>query len=124
MYYTAPGHEHVKVLVPRPAFPNVERIPGVRAVPVNPMAPLIRQALDASFGVRDPASLTGALFDMGVRTHVRSRRRLPLPTGEVREITSHAREGGEYFGTVEVGGKTYAWAARMRDGRLVSFKVL
>ena len=95
MYYPAPGHQHVKVLVPRATFPKVARMPAARAVPENPMAPLVRQALEASFGQRDPESLTGALFDMGVRSHVRYRRRLPLPAGHVREVTSHAREGGE-----------------------------
>lgn len=124
MYYPAPGHQHVKVLVPRATFPKVARMPAARAVPENPMAPLVRQALEASFGQRDPGSLTGALFDMGVRSHVRYRRRLPLPAGHVQEVTSHAREGGEFFGTVEVGGRRYAWAARMHAGRLVSFKVL
>lgn len=124
MLYPAPGHQHVKVLVPRATFPQLEKVPGARAVPNNPMAPLVRQALDASFGKRDPDSLTAALFDMGVRSHVRSRRHLPRATGELRVLSSHAREGGECFGTVEVDGKTYAWAAKMRAGRLVSFKVL
>ncbi|MCP1387962.1 hypothetical protein M5J20_07130 [Corynebacterium sp. TA-R-1] len=124
MYYPAPGHQHIKVLVPRATFPDVERLPGVRAVPDNPMAPLVRQALDASFGVRDPESLTGALFDMGVRSHIRARLRQPRPAGEVRVLSCHTRENGEAFGSVAVGERRYAWAAKMRNGRLVSFKVL
>ena len=114
----------MKVLVPRATFPVVERVEGVRAVPVNPLAPLVRQALDATFGNRDPESLTGALFDMGVRSHVRAKQHQPLPRGAVQVVSCHTRDNGEFFGTVSVGGKRYAFAARVSGGRLVSFKVL
>ena len=88
------------------------------------MAPLVRHALDASFGQRDPESLTGAFFDLAVRSHVRSRNRFGEAKGKVTVRTCHARERGEYFGTVEVNGKPYGYAARIRAGRLISFKVL
>lgn len=124
MYYPAPGHQHIKVLVPRATLPNVERIPGVRAVPNNPMAPLVRQALEAAFGLRDPDTLNRSLFSVAVRSHISSRVRLPKAAGAVSVVSCHAREGGEYFGTVSVRGKRYAFAARVKNGKLVSFKVL
>ena len=123
-YYPVPGHTHMKVLVPRATFPKVERVQGVRAVPTDPMAPLVRQALDATFGNRGIASLTGALFDLGVRSHVRAKRHQPLPKGEVRVLSCHTRDNGEVFGSIAVGSKRYGFAARMHGDRLVSFKVL
>ena len=124
MYFPAPGHQHMKVLIPRATRPDVPRIPGARAVPVDPLSPLVRQALDAAFGQRDPATLTGALFDMGVRSHIRARLRTAPPVGKFQIVSCHAREGGEFFGTVSAGDRNYAYAAQIRGGRLVSFKVL
>ncbi|MEH0146474.1 hypothetical protein V6D40_02190 [Corynebacterium sp. Q4381] len=124
MYYQAPGHQHVKVVVPRAHRPDIPHARAAHALPPSPMAPLVRQALDASFGQRDPESLTGALFDLAVRSHVRSRYRFSDAKGKVTVTSCHARERGEYFGTVEVGGKPYGYAARIRAGRLISFKVL
>ena len=43
----------------------------------------------------------------------------------VRVVTCHAREGGEYFGTVDTGaGRRLAYAAKVDGAKLVSFKVL
>ena len=124
MYSPAPGHQHIKVLIPRPTRPDIQATPSVRAVPNNPLSPLVRQAIEAAFGHRNPESLTAALFDMGVRSHLRARQRAPRPAGKVKVLSCHAREGGEFFGTVAVGPRRYAWVARIADGRLVSFKVL
>ena len=124
MYYQAPGHQHVKVVVPRARRPDIPHARAAHPLPPSPMAPLVRHALDASFGQRDPESLTGAFFDLAVRSHVRSRNRFGEAKGKVTVRTCHARERGEYFGTVEVNGKPYGYAARIRAGRLISFKVL
>lgn len=124
MYFPAPGYQHMKVLVPRATLPDVPRIPGVRAVPVDPISPLVRQALDAAFGQRDPASLTGALFDLAVRSHIRARRRSAQQVSQFQIVSCHARDNGEFFGSVAAGNRRYAYAARIQDGRLVSFKVL
>lgn len=124
MYSPVPGHHHIKVLIPRPTLPKIQATPPVRAVPNNPLAPLVRQAIEAAFGHRDPESLTATLFDMGVRSHLRARQRTPRPPGKVRVLSCHVRENGEFFGTVAVGPKRCAWVARISEGRLVSFKVL
>lgn len=123
-YYYAPGHQHIKVVVPRPVRPNAVQIPAVRAVAQNPVSPLVRDALEAAFGNRNPDTLTHALFAMGVRNHIRARRRTAPERGRVQVISCHVREGGEWFGTVAVSGKRYGWAAHIEDGRLTSFKVL
>ena len=130
MYFPAPGYQHMKVLIPRATLPDVPRAPGalrgsgMRAVPADPISPLVRQALDAAFGHRVPATLTGALFDLGVRSHIRARRRTAPNVHKFQIISSHARDNGEFFGSVSVGERRYAYAARIQDGRLVSFKVL
>lgn len=114
----------MKLLVPRPTLPRIEGLPRVRTAPRNPLEPLVRQALDASFGQISPEELSRTLMDVTVHAHVRARLRTPRPMGHVEVVSCHAREGGEYFGTVSVAGKRYGFAARMRGGRLVSFKVL
>lgn len=124
MYYPAPGHQLIKVVVPRATLPDVARYPAPRPLPPAPVAPVVSQALDAVFGMRDPASLTSRLFATGVQRHVAAKRRLKMPVGPVAVLSSHAQGKGECFGTVEVGGRRYAWAARVDGGRLVSFKVL
>ncbi|WP_246816696.1 hypothetical protein [Corynebacterium sp. HMSC29G08] len=105
----------MKVLIPRATLPEVPR---------TPVSPLVRQALDAAFGHRDPATLTGALFDLGVRSHIRARRRTSPSVNRFQIISCHARDNGEFFGSVSAGERRYAYAARIQDGRLVSFKVL
>jgi len=123
-YYYAPGHQYIKVVVPRPKRPGADRMPSIRAMPQKPVSPLVRDALEAAFGNRSPESLTHALFAMGVRNHIRARRRTTPERGKVQLLSCHVREGGEWFGTVAVSGKRYGWAARIEDGRLTSFKVL
>ena len=117
----SPPHQSVDPATHNAKDPS--RTSGSR-VPNNPLAPLVRQAIEAAFGHRDPDSLTAALFDMGVRSHLRARQRTPRPAGKVRVLSCHVRENGEFFGTVAVGPKRCAWVARISEGRLVSFKVL
>lgn len=124
MYQYAPGHKHIKLVVPRPKRPQVPTAPQVRTVPQNPMSPLVREALEAAFGNRSPDALSKTLFDLGVRSHIRARRRATPTRGKVQVLSCHTREGGEWFGTVSVSGKRYGWAAHINDGRLTSFKVL
>ncbi|WP_115685148.1 hypothetical protein [Corynebacterium senegalense] len=126
MYYPVPGHRHIKVLVqPRPDPPfNPRPAPRPQPRPAARPSPLLLVALDAAFGMRDAAALRHASYAAGVRGHINARRRANAPAGPVRVLTCHAREGGEFFGTVQAGGRRFAYAARVADGRLVSFKVL
>ncbi|QPK83703.1 hypothetical protein G7Y29_02555 [Corynebacterium qintianiae] len=121
MYYPVPGHQYMHVLVPRDR-PSAR--PQNRAEPTATVSPLVRGALDAAFGARDAASLKSKLYALGVRNHVNARRRSQAVRGPVRIVTCHAREGGELFGTVDVGGRRFGYVARINNARLVSFKVL
>lgn len=121
MLYPVPGHRHVHVLVPRR---RASVRPQERAEPTASVSPLVRGALDAAFGVRDAATLKKKLYALGVRNHVNARLRSQTVRGPVRIVTCHAREGGELFGTVDVGGHRFGYVARISQGRLVSFKVL
>ncbi|WKD57041.1 hypothetical protein CAPI_02335 [Corynebacterium capitovis DSM 44611] len=127
MYYPVPGCTHLKVVVPRLA-PEVAAPPR-RPRPVHRaprVSPLVRAALEASFGLREAATLDGELYGMGVRSHVSARRRASRPSAKepVRVLTCHARESGEIFGSVQAGTRRFGYAARIKDGKLVSFKVL
>ncbi|AWB85007.1 hypothetical protein C3E79_02785 [Corynebacterium liangguodongii] len=113
----------MRIITPRTA-PPARRAPTSEAAAVSP---LVRGALDAAFGVREAATLTSKLYALGVRNHINARRRLAAAAtahGPVRIVSCHAREGGEFFGTVDAGGRRFGYAARVRDGALVSFKVL
>lgn len=126
MYYPVPGHTHLKVLLPDPTGAHL-------ATPAQPSAgsggespafsPLIRVALDATFGIRDIRALQKRAFAPMVRTYVRARRIGGLPPGHVR-VASSQRRGQEFYGTAVSDGTRYAWVARVKQDRLVSFRVL
>lgn len=81
----------------------------------------------AAFAGKKSAALLSASFGPAVRAHIRARAKQPTanaPAGVVNVVTCHAREGGEFFGTVDAGGKRHAYAARVLGGKLTSFKVL
>lgn len=138
MRYTAPGHQHIELLVPRPttaaarkpAAPSGPDAPAATGKPRTPkprgMEPLLHQAIDAAFGGRNPAAPMARSFVPAVRAHIRAqqRERKNAPAGQVSVVTCHAREGGEYFGTVDAAGKRRAFVARVDGGKLVSFRVL
>lgn len=140
MYYTAPGQRHVQVLVPAqaptralPAPPPQPQAqpqkppPATRSAPEPPpVNPVVREALDVAFGAHGGASPMLARFAPAVRAHIRARKRAAAPSPQpVRVVTCHAREGGEYFGTVDTGaGRRLAYAAKVDGAKLVSFKVL
>lgn len=125
MYYPVPGHTHVKVLLPTQ---GARSSPPARAT-ANPdgeapdCSPLIRVALDATFGIRDLRALQKRTFAPMVRTYVRARRIGGLPPGYVRVATSR-RRGKEFYGTAVSAGTRYAWVARINADRLESFRVL
>ncbi|WP_291314638.1 hypothetical protein [Corynebacterium sp. UBA2622] len=121
MYYPVPGYQHMKVLVQPPPAP--QRPSPVRRRGVRP-SPLVKVALEAAFGMRDSAALKQSLYAPGVRNHISARRRAKTPAGPVQILTCHAREGGEFFGSAQLGTRRYAYVARVVEGRLVSFKVL
>ena len=121
MFYPVPGQQYMHVLVPR-RLPSAR--PQDRAEPTANVSPLVRGALYAAFGNRDAATLKSKLYALGVRNHVKAKQRALAVRGPVRIVTCHAREGGELFGTVDVGGRRFGYVARVRDARLVSFKVL
>ena len=121
MFYPVPGHQYIHVLLPPPP-PRVP--PRGRAYPSTPVSPLVRTALDAAFGMREASSLKAKLYALGVRNHVSARLRTNSVRGPVRVVSCHARESGEVCGSVDVGGKRFGYVARVRDARLVSFKVL
>ncbi|WP_342319172.1 hypothetical protein [Corynebacterium mayonis] len=127
MYYPVPGHQHIKVLIPsRPKWPDISVVPATRParVPARHAPPLVKVALDAAFGMREAKALRAALYSPGVRSHINARRKTNAATGQVRVLSCHAREGGEFFGTVLVGSRRYAFAARIVGKTLVSFRVL
>ncbi len=121
MYYPVPGYRHMKVLVQPP--PPQPRPRPARPRSVRP-SPLVKIALEAAFGMRDTRVLNHPHYAAGVRNHVNARRRANTPAGPVQILTCHAREGGEFFGTVQLAGRRYAYVARVVEGKLVSFKVL
>ena len=143
MYYTAPGHRHVQVLVPRrnhtPAAlsrPLGTKLPAV-APPGAPTAvePVVAEALSAAMSKHRATSMMAWRFAPAVRAHIRARQHAAALTsapkstapaaGRLQVVTCHAREGGEFFGTVETtDGTRRAYAAKIRDGKLVAFKVL
>lgn len=121
MFYPVPGHQYMHVLVPAPPPPVP---PRGRVQPSKPVSPLVRSALDAAFGMREASSLKARMYALGVRNHVNARQRTNSVRGPVRVVSCHSRESGEVCGSVDVGGKRFGYVARVRDARLVSFKVL
>ncbi|MCZ9290618.1 hypothetical protein [Corynebacterium lehmanniae] len=145
MYYTAPGHRHVQVLVPQ-----LNRSPAVlgrliqarnsesAAPPPNTAAevePVVAEALNAALSKHRATSMMAWRFAPAVRAHIRARQHAAALTNaptstapaadRLQVVTCHAREGGEFFGTVETqDGTRRAYAAKICDGKLVSFKVL
>ncbi|MCG7236058.1 hypothetical protein [Corynebacterium sp. ACRQP] len=145
MYYTAPGHRHVQVLVPQlnrsPAVLGrliQARNSGSAAPPPNAAAevePVVAEALNAALSKHRATSMMAWRFAPAVRAHIRARQHAAALTnaptstapaaGRLQVVTCHAREGGEFFGTVETtDGTRRAYAAKIRDGKLVAFKVL
>ena len=145
MYYTAPGHRHVQVLVPQlnrsPAVLGrliQARNSGSAAPPPNAAAevePVVAEALNAALSKHRATSMMAWRFAPAVRAHIRARQHAAALTNaptstapaadRLQVVTCHAREGGEFFGTVETqDGTRRAYAARICDGKLVSFKVL
>ena len=145
MYYTAPGHRHVQVLVPQlnrsPAVLGrliQARNSGSAAPPPNAAAevePVVAEALNAALSKHRATSMMAWRFAPAVRAHIRARQHAAALTNaptstapaadRLQVVTSHAREGGEFFGTVETqDGTRRAYAAKICDGKLVSFKVL
>lgn len=141
MYYTAPGHRHVQILVPpgscgrSPSAPtHASPWPGARG-PRRDVEPVVAEALAAALGTGRQPSMMAWRFAPAVRAHIRARQRAAtlnatqnttIPkAGKVRVLTCHTREGGEFFGTVQAAdGTRRAYAAKIDGGRLVSFKVL
>ena len=145
MYYTAPGHRHVQVLVPQ-----LNRSPAVlgrliqarnsesAAPPPNTAAevePVVAEALNAALSKHRATSMMAWRFAPAVRAHIRARQHAAALTNaptstapaadRLQVVTCHAREGGEFFGTVETqDGTRRAYAAKICNGKLVSFKVL
>ena len=145
MYYTAPGHRHVQVLVPQ-----LNRSPAVlgrliqarnsesAAPPPNTAAevePVVAEALNAALSKHRATSMMAWRFAPAVRAPIRARQHAAALTNaskstapaadRLQVVTCHAREGGEFFGTVETqDGTRRAYAAKICDGKLVSFKVL
>ena len=145
MYYTAPGHRHVQVLVPQlnrsPAVLGrliQARNSGSAAPPPNAAAevePVVAEALNAALSKHRATSMMAWRFAPAVRAHIRARQHAAALTNaptstapaadRLQVVTCHAREGGEFFGTVETtDGTRRAYAAKIRDGKLVAFKVL
>lgn len=145
MYYTAPGHRHVQVLVPQlnrsPAVLGrliQARNSGSAAPPPNAAAevePVVAEALNAALSKHRATSMMAWRFAPAVRAHIRARQHAAAVTNaptstapaadRLQVVTCHAREGGEFFGTVETqDGTRRAYAAKICDGKLVSFKVL
>jgi len=145
MYYTAPGHRHVQVLVPQlnrsPAVLGrliQARNSGSAAPPPNAateVEPVVAEALNAALSKHRATSMMAWRFAPAVRAHIRARQHAAALTNaptstapaadRLQVVTCHAREGGEFFGTVETqDGTRRAYAAKICDGKLVSFKVL
>lgn len=143
MYYTAPGHRHVQVLVPRrnqtPAALNrplgTKRPEFVPPGAPTDVEPVVAEALNAALSKHRATSMMAWRFAPAVRAHIRARQHAAALTNaptstapaadRLQVVTGHAREGGEFFGTVETqDGTRRAYAAKICDGKLVSFKVL
>lgn len=143
MYYTAPGHRHVQVLVPRrnqtPAALNrplgTKRPEFVPPGAPTDVEPVVAEALSAAMSKHRATSMMAWRFAPAVRAHIRARQHAAaltnapkstaLAADRLQVVTCHAREGGEFFGTVETqDGTRRAYAAKICDGKLVAFKVL
>ena len=97
--------------------------------------PVVAEALSAAMSKHRATSMMAWRFAPAVRAHIRARQHAAALTnapkstapaaGRLQVVTCHAREGGEFFGTVETtDGTRRAYAAKIRDGKLVAFKVL
>lgn len=125
MLTPVPGLTHLKVLTPSPS--------PVDAAPPPPPPPpdgsqrraevLVRLALETAFGIRPVPQLKSTQFAPQVRLHAAARQRQGI-RGPVRVDTLHLRADGEIFGTAVSAGRAHAFAARMAQRRLVSFRVL
>lgn len=142
MYYTAPGHSHVQVLVPRRnQTAALNRLLGTKRPEFVPpgaptdVEPVVAEALSAAMSKHRATSMMAWRFAPAVRAHIRARQHAAAltnapkstapATGKLQVVTCHAREGGEFFGTVETqDGTRRAYAAKICDGKLVAFKVL
>lgn len=143
MYYNVPGHQHMQLLAP--GQHRLSTTPPRKTTNTTPhtrqrVDPLVRQAIGAAFGGYDPATMTAARFSQSVRTHIRAyrrtqlqqlqlraqktRRRQVVPKQLVRVVTCHSGDGGEFYGTLDKGGRRLAFAARLRGGKLESFRIL
>lgn len=126
MYFAAPGHQHIELLAPRAGTVSEASVPPRASQHPRGMEPMLIHALEAALGGASAGSLASICVP-AVRAHIRAQQRARPKRkrpGAVRIISCHAREGGEFFGSVEVGGKRLGYAARIEGGKLVSFKVL
>ena len=111
---------------------------GSAAPPPNAateVEPVVAEALNAALSKHRATSMMAWRFAPAVRAHIRARQHAAALTNaptstapaadRLQVVTCHAREGGEFFGTVETqDGTRRAYAAKICDGKLVSFKVL
>ncbi|GAB3087958.1 hypothetical protein CAQUA_09100 [Corynebacterium aquatimens] len=119
-FYPVPGHTHVSVLVPRARKPGAPPRPDEQPS----LSPLVRVALDATFGIRQVADLRNHQFAAVVRAHVGARQRRGLQKGPVTILSSHASDTGEFCGTATCGEEVYGWVGSVKNGKLESFRVL
>lgn len=131
-YYPAPGHQHIKLLIPPPAARHQQTLQQTlhatrrRQAHLNTehVSPLVRHAIAVTFGRKHVSTLKAEQFSMAVRNHIKARRRLKLYTGVPQVLSYHQRENGEVFGTISTEDRRYGWVAKLAEDKLLSFKVL
>ncbi|SER59680.1 hypothetical protein [Corynebacterium cystitidis] len=133
MLYPVPGHTFLHVLVPERPSTNTHSARNDAAttasvappaIPRGSAAPLVKVALDATFGIRQIQALQRTRFSRTVLNHVDRQRRTINRRGPVNLESCHVRADGEIFGTAVSAGRRYGYAARIERGRLTSFRVL
>ena len=121
MLAPVPGLRQVKIWSPPP-----KPAPLPVAAEEDPAAfgPVLLQALQAAFGMREVSALAATRFAPAVRSQITARLRSSPDRGPVRLIRIHARERGEIFGTAVGARRLVAFTAVSDGRRITSFRVL
>lgn len=127
MYVPIPGFSHLQLY--QPADPvRYERVPTEEDLRIRERArALVRIAVEVAAGARPLRQIRRETFDPVIRLnlmawsrgHGTSLRSVPC---ELRSL--HARGGGEFFGSAQIGRHSHAFTGTFGKDRLTSFRLM